>query len=371
MRYHDLVVSRDGSRLYAAAGDSLQLISLPEGKVIATYVCEKQTDKKSNQTPAPTHFHTLTVSRDNKYVIAVTNESKAVHVFNSNDLSLISRRPFPKRPSAIDSTKDALVVGDKFGDVYAVPITSMDSVIKEEGDASIEPILGHVSMLVDVKMGEFNGREYVITSDRDEHIRVTRYPQSYVIERWLFGHEEFVSSVEVLPWGDKNLLVSGGGDDYVFLWDWTTGELKDKFDLRSVIGEHLDDSHEPPKKKGGAQEDRYEITVSRVVSIPDLHQVVVLCEGTNALIQFKITDKLEFVSKLVLDHKIIGVTASRDSSLVVSLDPVQGDSDLLLRLAANDTGLQIESSINVDTSTIKGEQAALYTIKQLRKRGEH
>ena len=44
------------------------------------------------------------------------------------------------------------------------------------------PILGHVSMLTDVLIGKFNNKEFIISTDRDEHIRISNYPKSYVIK---------------------------------------------------------------------------------------------------------------------------------------------------------------------------------------------
>ncbi|KAK4239810.1 hypothetical protein C8A03DRAFT_42590 [Achaetomium macrosporum] len=99
-------------------------------------------------------------------------------------------------------------------------------------------LLGHVSMLTAICVGterveeEADGairereREYIITADRDEHIRVSRgMPQAHVIEGFCLGHEEFVSRLCVGPGGRQEILVSGGGDDDLFVWDWATGRL--------------------------------------------------------------------------------------------------------------------------------------------------
>jgi tRNA (guanine-N(7)-)-methyltransferase subunit TRM82 len=84
-------------------------------------------------------------------------------------------------------------------------------------------ILGHVSMLTAVELVESEGRRYILTADRDEHIRVSRYvPQAHVIECFCLGHKDFISSM-VVPAGRGDILVSGGGDNDLFVWDWKTG----------------------------------------------------------------------------------------------------------------------------------------------------
>lgn len=178
-----------------------------------------------------------------------------------------------KRPCAIALTGDGkdILVGDKFGDVYALPLqysasdpklpeangiekqpepfkptaTSLTvhsgrnlkalesqqrqaeaSMIKarEKGEMAFdhELLLGHVSMLTDVITARDPdsslNREYIITADRDEHIRVSRgRPQSHIIERYCFGHTQFVSK---LCMATPDVLVSGGGDDFLLVWSW-------------------------------------------------------------------------------------------------------------------------------------------------------
>ncbi|KEQ99071.1 hypothetical protein AUEXF2481DRAFT_397923 [Aureobasidium subglaciale EXF-2481] len=196
----------------------------------------------------------------------------------------------PKRPCAVLVTPDnkTILCGDKFGDVYSLPLfpsatteqpeESTKVEMKEDGEqkkyvpaattltvhsgrnrralenqmkqkdlqAKVKDgpkfehqlLLGHVSMLTDVQfaseMVDGRSRGYIITTDRDEHIRVSRGPpQAHVIERFCLGHKEFISKICLLP--NTDLLVSGGGDDWLGVWDWKAGELKDKRDLRSAL----------------------------------------------------------------------------------------------------------------------------------------
>lgn len=190
----------------------------------------------------------------------------------------------PKRPSSVKvSYDDQIIVADKFGDVYAMPLikspelytppqkpASSSSFIakkpfskpaatvltvhskgnraalaaqqrqlenpnKSTCDVRVEGpnfehtlLLGHVSMLTALLLVEDGqGRRYIITSDRDEHIRVSRFtPQAHVIHGYCLGHREFVGAMAILQGRSHNsLLVSGGGDEDLFVWDWIDGKL--------------------------------------------------------------------------------------------------------------------------------------------------
>ncbi|KAH6854254.1 hypothetical protein B0I37DRAFT_25059 [Chaetomium sp. MPI-CAGE-AT-0009] len=124
-------------------------------------------------------------------------------------------------------------------------------------------LLGHVSMLTAIAVGaeSVNGeaagprvREYIVTADRDEHIRVSRgVPQAHVIERFCLGHEDFVSRLCMAPGGRAEVLISGGGDDDLFVWDWVRGELLG----RAAVLEHV-------KGVVGGEEGASKVAVTKV-----------------------------------------------------------------------------------------------------------
>lgn len=100
-------------------------------------------------------------------------------------------------------------------------------------------LLGHVSLLTAIALGsDEQGRPYIITADRDEHVRVSRgtREQAHVVEAFCLGHEEFVNRIMV-PEGMGELLVSAGGDEEVFVWRWKEGRLVARTDLLGPVRE--------------------------------------------------------------------------------------------------------------------------------------
>ncbi|KAF2218082.1 hypothetical protein CERZMDRAFT_108626 [Cercospora zeae-maydis SCOH1-5] len=236
----------------------------------------------------------LAVTPNQRTVVAVTDD-KFVRVFEAPEgrLTELSSRPMPKRPCAIQILPDneTILVADKFGDVYSLPLieTTVEDVQTEQRasePASDAPFkisasestvhsqrnrkalaaqmnqknftprkevlkfehklqLGHVSMLTDMKYltREFQGQQrgYIVTADRDEHIRISRgLPQAHIIEGFCLGHKEFVS--KICRVGTTDLLISGGGDDWLGVWNWETFKLLKKFDLKALLKEVMGDS---------------------------------------------------------------------------------------------------------------------------------
>ena len=256
---------------------------------------------QSSESPAANVSHIIRAG-DGELLVVITAEDKAITVYDitPQGLHFKSRRTMPKRLCAIDvasrSDKEYLIVGDKFGDVWELPVLEdpnwtppQSEVVLDEdaanGKKGYEPsateltvhtkgnlmaleqqrklkekqklkkaaqknlkdaddatpnkgpgftfearlLLGHVSLLTDVAVarqlssdGSDKSRSFVLTSDRDEHVRVSRYPQSHVIEGFCLGMKEFVSCMEVMPL--KTRVVVGTGDVGVRVFDWSSGE---------------------------------------------------------------------------------------------------------------------------------------------------
>jgi tRNA (guanine-N(7)-)-methyltransferase subunit TRM82 len=191
----------------------------------------------------------------------------------------------PKRPSAIAVSPDGKTIfcADKFGDVFTLPLlpsVGEDQAARESAKVASKTwtptateltvhskanlrslknqlkqvtgkpptktkeilpfahklIMGHVSMLTDIVISSpsgTSGKQYVLTADRDEHIRISRAPpQSFVIEGFCLGHKQFVNKLCLIH---DNILLSAGGDDEVFVWNWQKETLLSKVNIRKAV----------------------------------------------------------------------------------------------------------------------------------------
>ncbi|KAF7185860.1 tRNA (guanine-N(7)-)-methyltransferase non-catalytic subunit TRM82 [Pseudocercospora fuligena] len=272
--------------------------------------------KVSNGTrsgPKAPNIIKVAASPDYQHIVAVT-EDKCIRVFECQEgrLEELRERCMPKRPCAVQVMPDnaTILVGDKFGDVYSLPLipATIDDVEAETTPADSAPqsthgfkvaaseltvhskrnrmaleaqmkqknftarkdplkfdhklLLGHVSMLTDMKylLKEVEGqhRGYIITADRDEHIRVSRGPpQAHIIEGFCLGHTQFVS--KICQVGSSDLLVSGGGDDWIGVWKWSDFKLLKKIYLKDLVKSV---AHQDPIN------DDYKVAISGIWSAP-------------------------------------------------------------------------------------------------------
>lgn len=390
--------------LLAATGPRLLSTCLSAGDVVSQWPVVEQTTNASAperaengegpskkpklSSPSATSLPSiikLTVSPDQKHAVAVTDD-KNVRVFAIHDdgtLAELSSRAMPKRPCAIQVLPDnaTILCGDKFGDVYSLPLLPKEVHLKEaESDSQVgsstqpdstfkpsatpqtvhtkrnlksleaqmkqknltpktkqplafdhELLLGHVSMLTDLAYAttEVDGKQrgHIITADRDEHIRVSRGPpQSYIIEGYCLGHKSFLSKICAIPGTD--LLLSGGGDDWLGLWEWPAFRLKSElWDFAMSIRKQLADNDH------WTGDEPEHIAVSGIWPILAAsddggveHGVMIACEGLPVLVDCAVSE-LEKAGKdegptwnfQSLEHPVLDITCA-NSVMYISYD---------------------------------------------------
>lgn len=66
-------------------------------------------------------------------------------------------------------------------------------------------LLGHVSMILDFCFSI--DENFILTVDRDEKFRISRYPQTFVIENFCLGHTSFINSIVCIS---SNIAATSG-----------------------------------------------------------------------------------------------------------------------------------------------------------------
>ncbi|KAJ4344906.1 tRNA (guanine-N(7)-)-methyltransferase non-catalytic subunit trm82 [Ascochyta clinopodiicola] len=316
------------------------------------------------------NFSNLIASNDGKYVVGVTGEDKCIRVFETdirNQLRQLSERCMTRRPCSIALTSDdsTILCADKFGDVYSLPLLpspdyqvpeapapepteeaewvpsatvltvhsgrnrkTLEDQLKQKKKGPAPPkdvmtfehqlLLGHVSMLTDIVNVKVDTRSYIITADRDEHIRVSRgLPQAHIIEGFCFGHEAFINKLCLTQSGR---LVSGGGDAELYVWDWQKFKLLEKLPILDVVASHL------KGRSDLSAGDVSKVAVSGIWSVPGQDEVLVACEGVPALFSFMIGASANCGKAITLKGNALNIaflpTTQALSTIVVSIDHV-------------------------------------------------
>lgn len=342
--------------------------------------------------PTYTYIRDMRLSRDNKHLIITTDNDKAVVVFKINYnpdsksevFQLIKRQPMSKRPSAITTSLDdsKVIISDKFGDVYSIDM--IDPTILN--DKELIPILGHVSMLTCVEnCVDENGNEVIFTADRDEHIKISYFPKCYVIKKFLFGHNEFVSSFILPKWCNNKILISGGGDSFICSWEWQNdkelSELKCKLDIADLVKDKLNDKHLVTEKFQNDDKNLVEFCISKMIPINATHQIAVIFERVPSLFIFDLSvdGDLSFNYEFKLENDIITAACS-DNLIIVSTDNMEkslqfieiNEAEKSLSLSPNSD--ELLKSINSANDAVIGnidELIPLFNTNYLRKRREH
>jgi len=240
-----LTLASSSTRLAVASGSALHIFT-PSSDPTPSPLTSSSSDKSAHSAGLVRH---IALSPDRIHA-ATHGDDKALRVFSidTDSLKLLSTRTTTKRGSHISFEKnDDILVSDKVGDVYSYPLhpppsdpkaprptaTELASDPSRNPDATL--LLGHVS-IVTTHLITPDGK-HIITADRDEHIRVSRYPESYVIERYLLGSNGFVSALHIPP-SRPSILLSAGGEAIMRVWDWATGEQIESVEIWPQVLPH-------------------------------------------------------------------------------------------------------------------------------------
>ncbi|KAK1636716.1 WD repeat domain-containing protein [Colletotrichum phormii] len=378
----------------------------------------------------------MTTTSNGSHLLAISGHDKSLWVFEHDgkgNLKELSQRQMPKRPCSVLICPDneTVLSADKFGDVYSLPLIPSEAsqsseaagqpeAAPETAPAAAKPFtpeansftvhsksnlralqsqlreqqkskrdvtkeqptfehtlqIGHVSMLTALTLASKGPRRYIITADRDEHIRVSRFmPHAHVIEGFCLGHANFISAL-TLP--SQDVLVSGGGDSELFAWDWENGKVLSKFD---VLGQVQQIDKETTK-----------VAVSQLLSANvtenglQVPVVLVVCESVSAILVLRLAEDntLSHVQTISLPGNLLHVapivTENSMTSILVTIDPAENEdapngivSFRWTGAAFSSQDLEIQdASVSEAEFDMSHEQVRklLYNTEDLRKRGD-
>jgi tRNA (guanine-N(7)-)-methyltransferase subunit TRM82 len=317
----------------------------------------------------------------------------------------------PKRLCSIALTPDehTIIAADKFGDVYSLPLHPSGDYIaqqhsvaasngafqasateytvhtkgnlealkqqreqkkvnprKEGPDFEHKLLLGHVSLLTGVAIGAVEvaskQRHFILTSDRDEHIRVSRYPQAHIIHGYCLGFREFVSHICILPWA-PHLMVVGSGEPSLRVFDWQRCQLVSEvvFDghLQDTIRDTLADSNGERALEKLAVSGIWPVNVDRTdkhsTSEDDMAMILVALEGLPMLFSFRFKDgghlKHHQTVQLSGNALDVAIVSGARISALVSVDNIHVPGSMMKESTKTEP-CEMVTTLEVDSLTL-------------------
>jgi len=249
--------------------------------------------------------------------IAFTTTNKTLGTVEALECKLICSRTLSKKASCLKIAnwkgQEVLVVADTTGDVLVFPFPGLND------HCQPHHAIGHTGSIV-TDMALSSCGHFIVTCDRDEKVRVSQWPNTWTVQTYCLGHRDFISCCATAPEGclsGKELLLSGGGDGRVILWNLTNG---------AQLGIHqLSCSENPEECSPGANpelvQDRKQRNgfASGVALFPEANLAAVILNQSTDILLFRIggaDQGLTPYGKLACQHQPLAIMFSSDGTLV-------------------------------------------------------
>ncbi|KAJ2848387.1 tRNA (guanine-N(7)-)-methyltransferase non-catalytic subunit trm82 [Coemansia brasiliensis] len=340
-------VETSSQGLIALVCDSNFHVTNSSGTLVAS-TSSDQNGVKRIEEPGRGPIVAVAFSQDGSMFAACTNE-KNVAIYSVDTWSARRTLCIAKRATALAFDLDGsyLLIADKFGEVYRASTSASDA------DCKPDLLLGHVSIVCDVKV-TFTQPSRVLTCDRDEKLRVSKYPNSYNIQSFGLGHKEFVTSIATAQFAPA-CAVTGSGDGTIRLWEIESGQLLQTIQLDQILHKYYQDGRAQcgvdSFEDRNASMERY--GVLRVRAVESMRAFVAAVERIPAVVVLPFNNLLENIHTIDIDRAPTDIAVA-GSQAVVSFVPsvanggsASDDLVVVLELADNGTKAKdLTSSLN-------------------------
>jgi len=272
------------------------------------------------------------------------------------------------------SSLNVIVAGDLTGDATAFPLQKNDETKDDKMQGRL--LLGHTaSMLTGVKVvTDGTGKMRILTSDRDEKVRISQFPNTNIVEGYLLGHSAFISAMDAATNLDCSNCVTCSGDGTIRLWNYESAQ-------EVAVAKAVADKPE--------QDDEGEslLIPSGVAISPDGAHVAVIYDKHLEVKIFMASGKdLKLYQTIDCPHQPLGVKfSSTKDLLVLAKEPnyvmaytvVSGEKDLF-GLTDNESCLALREIAEKDTISMPlsilesdPKSGKLKVLKEKEERGGH
>ncbi|KCV73271.1 hypothetical protein H696_00813 [Fonticula alba] len=237
-----------------------------------------------------------------------SSNDRIVTIWDTATWTVKSSRPVNKRITSIKFNKDedTFIVADKFGDLLSININNTET---------LTPLLSHLTIVTDFAFAR-DGSE-IVSADRDEKIRISRFPKCHLIDGFCFGHDSYVTRLQMMAGAGpdaSDILLSGGGDGLLIAWNLLTGSLVQRVSITDMIEQRF---------AAGQDAEKQDVDIMAIVATSDQKHVAVAVEDYPGIFVFNFdasaAEPLSFSQTLRVsaDHRPTALAIDAEGRLFV------------------------------------------------------